>query len=641
MNVIAMKHTLASALLLASLGLIGCQSQDEHQPPAADWQPVAFADAESLRFLPTATGTARMITVSEQSGLTLLDAEGKTLLQKPGRFEQLDVRANDNSIIVATQDKQQQQVLLMQINTATLQWETEHYLPQQNTAIEGLCLGVDNQGLLSVFTLGEQGTGEQWLVAHQHRLLPSAQLVRQLAIPPQAEFCQIDDQRQQLFINEAATGLWVYDARPESDTQREPVAMRNPFGTLQQGANAMALVPGGVLVLDQAAQTLHGFVRTADGWQPRFEQTLDGMAEPQEMAARVDAGRIALWVRDDSNDHQLMGNITWPFAEPAIAPELAVVLPTAQTAMVARAGDAADDPAIWINPTQPERSLVLGTNKQEGLLVYSLQGTLLQSLPIGRLNNVDVRGNLAVASHRDHNSLSVFDIDPSTLQLRHVGDIATPLQDIYGTCLYQPADDALYAFANDKDGTFVQYRITRKGDQLAGEAVRQFNVSSQPEGCVADDISATLFLGEEDTGIWVTSANPDGETTLLPVLQVGDVLHADVEGLALYHAVDQTWLIVSSQGNDSYVVLDSKPPFTVRGAFRIGINIELGIDGASETDGLEVTSVNLGGPYAQGMLVVQDGRKRLPDGTQNFKLVPWQPIADLLQLPANTAPATR
>jgi 3-phytase len=32
------------------------------------------------------------------------------------------------------------------------------------------------------------------------------------------------------------------------------------------------------------------------------------------------------------------------------------------------------------------------------------------------------------------------------------------------------------------------------------------------------------------------------------------------------------------------------------------------------------------------MLVVQDGRKRMPEQTQNFKLVPWNDVARTLSL---------
>ena len=64
-----------------------------------------------------------------------------------------------------------------------------------------------------------------------------------------------------------------------------------------------------------------------------------------------------------------------------------------------------------------------------------------------------------------------------------------------------------------------------------------------------------------------------------------------------------------------------------------GLNAAAGIDGASETDGLEVTAVNLGGPWNQGLLVVQDGRKRMPEQTQNFKFVPWADVTRTLKLP--------
>ena len=115
------------------------------------------------------------------------------------------------------------------------------------------------------------------------------------------------------------------------------------------------------------------------------------------------------------------------------------------------------------------------------------------------------------------------------------------------------------------------------------------------------------------------------------------MLHADIEGMGIYHNQNQAaqYLIISSQGNDSYVVIESSAPYQVRGAFRVGINTEKSIDAVSETDGLEVSSKNFGGVngmWKQGMLVVQDGRKRMPEGNQNFKYVSWQKIAEALNL---------
>ncbi|GGM09703.1 hypothetical protein GCM10010129_62060 [Streptomyces fumigatiscleroticus] len=96
-------------------------------------------------------------------------------------------------------------------------------------------------------------------------------------------------------------------------------------------------------------------------------------------------------------------------------------------------GDAdADDPAIWRNPADPGRSLVVATAKQGGLRVYDLDAKLVQSLPApvssaegdapGRFNNVDLvtglrtpagRADVAVVSDRGNDRLRIYRIDPS------------------------------------------------------------------------------------------------------------------------------------------------------------------------------------------------------------------------------------
>ncbi|NRR30290.1 phytase [Oxalobacteraceae bacterium] len=327
--------------------------------------------------------------------------------------------------------------------------------------------------------------------------------------------------------------------------------------------------------------------------------------------------------------------------QPASAPVTAIIMPRAQTEPMARLGDAADDPAIWVNPANAAGSRVLGTNKKQGLLVYDLQGKQLQLLEVGRLNNVDLRQNvmlerqrfdLAVATQRDDNTLMLFSIAANGT-VKEAGSFATPLEHIYGLCLYQPIGGGLEAFVNDKDGSFLHYRIERREHRFSATLLRRFKVDSQPEGCVADDARARLFLGEEKRGVWTTSADAAKPDALAMVLPVGPQLTADVEGMAIYHGKQADYLVVSSQGSNSYVVTDARPPYAVRGSFRVGINAAAGIDGSSETDGLDVSSANLGGAYARGMLVVQDGYKRLPDGPQNFKYIAWDDIAQALHLP--------
>ena len=57
--------------------------------------------------------------------------------------------------------------------------------------------------------------------------------------------------------------------------------------------------------------------------------------------------------------------------------------PVLETEVAASYGDAADDPAIWVHPDDPAKSLVIGTDKQLGLYVFDLEGRAVQTLPDG------------------------------------------------------------------------------------------------------------------------------------------------------------------------------------------------------------------------------------------------------------------
>jgi len=241
------------------------------------------------------------------------------------------------------------------------------------------------------------------------------------------------------------------------------------------------------------------------------------------------------------------------------------------------------------------------------------------------------RVDLALATQRDEQAMELYTIDAGG-ELAEAARLPTGLGDIYGTCLYRTPEGGLDAFVNDKDGRYEHWQITRSGGKYGARLARQFRVATQPEGCVADDRSGLLFVGEEDKALWVTSAKADQPAKLEMVMPVGEWLHDDIEGMGIYHGDKRSYLVVSSQGNSSYVVFDAAPPFKVRGAFRVGMDPVAGIDGASETDGLEVSSANFGGPYTRGMLVVHDGFKRMPEGAQNYKTVAWDDVAKALKL---------
>ncbi|MGL4316413.1 MAG: phytase [Pseudomonas sp.] len=638
-----MNPLFSRSLLLAALLLAGCQEPAAPKLALSPWGASAKVKAEDLRFVPVElSGDADLrIAASERRGLLLLDADGQELARLPGSYSGLDGRVGGRNLLVASLDNATQQAVLVSLDPATRQWSRPLQLPVRDYAQAGLCLYRDEAANLYLFLIGEDGHGEQWLVGAGAQLNQEARRVRGLPLPPEAEYCQADDGAGLLFVNEESVGLWAYPAHPEADASRRPVDIVQPYGGLKRAAGAMASVPGGLLALDHGASELHLYQQQGDAWKAVASLPLEGLEEPERLAVRSNGSGLDVLVQDDGAGRFYQGELNWTAQPQALPPVLANVAPLRQSEPVGRQGDAADDPAIWVNPAQPALSRVLGTNKKQGLLIYDLDGKLLQELPVGRLNNVDLRAgfalgeeriDLAVASNRDHNSISLFAIDRASGEVREAGEVRTPLKEIYGICLFQAPSGELYAFANGKDGSFLQYRLDGASGQVEGDLVRRFQVPSQPEGCVADDQRQRLFLGEEDVGVWAVDARADGPTELHSVLKVGEVLKADVEGLGFYQSGERDYLVISSQGNDSYVVLDAEPPYALKGAFRVGLNGALGIDGSSETDGLEVTSANLGGPWSAGMLVVQDGRKRMPESTQNFKFVPWSEVAQALKL---------
>ena len=316
------------------------------------------------------------------------------------------------------------------------------------------------------------------------------------------------------------------------------------------------------------------------------------------------------------------------------------VTASVETEPVEHEGDAADDPAVWVNPVDPSRSAVVATDKQGGLVVYDLAGEKLQYLPVGEMNNVDVRPAadglalggrpvvLVVSGNRSDNTIGVFVLDPDTRQMRDVaGDAIRPDMEVYGYCLYRSAvTRRVYAFVNRKDGADEQWELTDDGSgRVGGEQVRTFGVESQVEGCVADDELGHFYLGEETTGIWKFGAEPDAGDAgqLIAAVSASGPLVGQVEGLTLaYGDGDAGYLIASSQGDSSFAVFRREGGNAYVGSFRIvpaG-----GIEGTDETDGVDVTTADLGSAFPSGVFVAQDGEN---DGAaQNFKLVPLEDV---------------
>ena len=339
---------------------------------------------------------------------------------------------------------------------------------------------------------------------------------------------------------------------------------------------------------------------------------------------------------------------TEPPAVPAAVPApLRQVTPVAETTAVDSAGDAADDPAIWVNPQDPLQSLVIGTDKQKGLNVYDLDGRLLQALPDGRMNNVDLRDGFAVdgrrmalvaASNRTDRTIALYLLDPGTRRLTRAGDpVPTGFVEPYGLCMYASRDGAYFVFVNDAGtGQFRQWRIRAAGGGIVAERVRAFRVGSQAEGCVADDETGALYVAEEDVALWRYGADPGGGSARRVIDRVGGAsgLVADLEGVSIWHGRGgDGYIVLSNQGANRYAVYRRDDANAYVGSFELVDDARTGIDGTADTDGLAVTSQPVGPRFPDGLLVVQDG-SNLPAGqNQNFKYVSWRDVASALRIP--------
>jgi len=315
------------------------------------------------------------------------------------------------------------------------------------------------------------------------------------------------------------------------------------------------------------------------------------------------------------------------FAEPVS------VLAVAETTPVPSLDDAADDPAVWIHLTDPAKSLILGTDKKHGLFTYGLDGKQRQALAVGRLNNVDVRQgvgagkhDIAVATNRTTKTIDVFLIDTEG-KLTPAGSIPSGFVDPYGVCMYVSRTSGnLYVFACDKGGLVRQWRLTLGGEKpVAAVEVRSFEVGGQSEGMVCDEEAGSFFIGEERTGVWRYPAEPTAELerTLIAATVPHGPLVADVEGLAIARPKGKpAYLVVSSQGNNSFHLFDLAPPHPYVGSVRVsGRSGSTAADGGAvqETDGIEICALPLGPAFPEGILIVQDGENApLP---QNFKLI--------------------
>ncbi len=684
-----------SLLICFSLGLVACQS---HETPesVAESEHSGFASVQATAATtPTRTDSANdaaiwidaadpaaslIIGADATGGLEVYALDGERISAMADRpIGLVDLRDNfslggQDVLLIVGYDVAAAELVaytldasdgsLSEVTAAALRVESE---------IDGLCMYRSPiSGKHYVFAAGD-GIIQQWVLSGSNGQVVGRH-VKDIPVGLGAGHCVVHDSDSTLYFSQEIVGVFKLSAEPESEGEKVIIDAAQPLGSFTGDVKGIAIYEqqdGGILVVSDADVSRLQLYDLATA-ERIGTVAIEGVDETEGMAATsvaLSAGFVSglIVVSDDVNEpeHTNFKIVAWQGIADALDLELTgapggpgeplaiTVKPSVETEPVISFGDAADDPAIWVHPTNPELSVIIGAQKKRGINVYDLGGNVLQSRPDGRINNVDLRYDFALGgkqvalvtgSNRTTDGISVWMLDEPSRTLVDVADglIDTGMVDPYGLCMHRSSTTGLYyVFVNSSDGLFRQWQLEDNGSgKVAAQQVREFHVGSQTEGCVADDETGSLYVGEEDVGIWRYSADPDGGEDRVFVDGVGENgnLTADVEGLAIYHGENGSgYLVASNQGANSYALYERAGDNRFIGIFHVVANEASGIDGISETDGLDVSSAYLGPDFPGGVFVAQDGRNISPSQNQNFKLVPWQRISDAMGLETTVA----
>lgn len=673
----------ASAMVLAMAISGGVLAQDAAAPiVAAAVETTSTGEASSgVIVLGAEARHHRLVSAAGLSGLEVFDLTGARLAAVPaGEAGGLDVRygfpikGRPEALLVSTDKTENALRFFAMRNGAPV--EVGARAVPLGFAVEDVCLlrNASDGGLYAV-AVGDGGEVEQLLLYADAEGKVDARSARRINLPSKVKYCVADDATGQLYVSQQAVGVWRFNGDPEADAAPALVDAAG-LGRITEEGGSLALYDGGqgaryLIATDASSGRLFVYDHGADdAYLGAAGLTGRGGAAVKEPGALQVVGAPlaglpsgALLVTDEDAPEganyklvsitALTGALNLSAGTPqdaraVAAPRFPAVVAVAETAPVGSPGDAADDPVIWADPNNPANSLVIGTDKKAGLNLYDMQGRVIQHLPDGKMNNVDLREGfmlggqpvvLVTASDRTNKAVAIYRLDTEARRLINIADGVQPTGqgDPYGQCMYRSARSGkTYVFINDSNGEKRQWELIDAGNgKVRAVRVRDFAFASQVEGCVADDASGLLFVAEEDVGLWRLSAEPDGGSAMTMVARITEnpALKDDMEGVGLYDLGDgRGYLVASSQGNDSYAVFRREGDQAYLGSFIVVADGQRGIDGVSETDGLDVTSRNLGPGFEHGAMVAQDGRNVLPGENQNFKYVPWTSIAEALGL---------
>lgn len=302
-----------------------------------------------------------------------------------------------------------------------------------------------------------------------------------------------------------------------------------------------------------------------------------------------------------------------------------------------------DDPAIWINPRDPSKSLIIGTDKDQdgGLYVFDLKGKIVRVIHgLKRPDNVDVAYGLklngkstdiAVATERLTHKLRIFSlpdmqpVDNGGLEV-FVGETGSGFRDLMGIALFKSPDGQLSAIVGRKsgptDGSYLwQYALTDDGSgHVMATLQRKFGTYSgkkEIESIAVDNELGYVYYSDEGVGVRKYYADHGrGNTELALFAQTG--FTEDHEGISIYKTGAQTgYLLVSDQQANQFHIFRREGEPGQPNEHKLLKVVRVA---AQASDGSEVTNVALNKQFAHGLFVVMSSGKV-------FHYYRWEDIA--------------
>ena len=282
-----------------------------------------------------------------------------------------------------------------------------------------------------------------------------------------------------------------------------------------------------------------------------------------------------------------------------------------------------DDPSIWIHPTDASKSIIVGTDKDTdgGLYAFDLNGKIIKkSITLKRPNNVDIayglvidgkKVDIAVTTERESNKIRIFSL-PDLNPIDN-GGIAVfegeELRDPMGIALYtRLSDKKIFAIVGRKSGPsgsyLWQYELSGSGKFATAKVVRKFGAYSgkkEIEAIAVDNELGTVLYCDEQFGIRKYKADPALKDNKELTIFGKTGFKADNEGIAIYKKTDSTgYILVSNQQANTFMVYPREGVKGNPNEYPLLAEIPTS---TIECDGADVTSINLGGKYKNGLFV--------------------------------------